>query len=59
MAKSDICKEVMTKSTYRTIRCNMGWRAYKGLRMNKGSPSRIKWRLIAEGGGGVRSTVDT
>jgi len=49
----------MTKSTYRTIRCNMGWRAYKGLRMNKGSPSRIKWRLIAEGGGGVRSTVDT
>jgi len=51
--------EEMTVSTCKAIRCSMGWRAQKGLRMNMGSPNRIDRLSIAEGGGDVRSTVDT
>lgn len=43
-----------------TARGRMGWRAWKGIRMNMGNPNVLFFaRRVAEGGGYARSTDDT
>lgn len=50
----------MTKCTFMTARGRMGWRAWKGIRMNMGNPNVLFFaRRVAEGGGYARSTDDT